>query len=167
MRIHAIPIRLVGYTQRTYSKSTWLCPHSCSYKGENSCFCLPSSSLFWHYCLSNALSVPGVFPMLLPYYYYRGNRGERLRAQTLEAVCLGSDLCSTTKELWNLGQVTETLFLTFLSRKMEMIIMGWLWRLDEYMHIVSTMCVSCYYHSHFRDKWELSRTGGFKWLSNT
>lgn len=28
--------------------------------------------------------------------------------QILEAVCLGSDPCSTTKELWTVGQVTHS-----------------------------------------------------------
>ena len=120
----AISTFLVSYTKRSF-KSIWFFPHLLQ---------LPSLALSQHCHLPNAFSMPGGFTLSLP-YYWGGSSQERLRAETPEAVCLGSDPCSTTEELWNLGQVySKTLFLSFLSRKVEMIAMGWWQRSMSIQH---------------------------------
>lgn len=90
--------------QRIYSKSTWFFPHSLQ-------MIIPAVALPPHPSPSTTIyqmpSLWGVLPILLSYYYYRGSRRESLRAQTLETISQGSDLCSTIRNCRILGHLLK------------------------------------------------------------
>lgn len=103
------------------------------YKADNSCCCPPSASLSKHYHLSNALSVQVFYP-----YYYLTTTAEALEGKVWEhRHWRQSAFVPLPRNCGILGQLLNTLkrknktkqntlFLTFLSRKMQMIILGWL-----------------------------------------
>lgn len=150
MRIHDIPTPLVSFTKRAHSKSTWFFAHPLQLKRWE--FLLPPHPPPNTTVYKMPSLIERIIHIITLLLLERQQRGKD------ESIDPGGSLPGFTSLLRYQGIVvswagySNTLFLNFLSRKMGMIIIRWLWRFNGNMEH-SIPCVRCIPTSEIKENY--------------